>query len=54
MSINQEVKVNDDGVHRLGRVVGFVGAEWVLVYLAGQNAVRTFWIEQVTPVGGGR
>ena len=54
MSINEQVVVNDDGVRRLGHIVGFVGDEWVRVYLAGQNVTRTFWIEQVAPVGGGR
>jgi hypothetical protein len=52
MSINQEVQVNDDGVRRLGFIVGFKGDDWVLVKLTGQNTVRTFWVEQVAPIGG--
>ncbi len=41
-----EVRVNDDGVYRLG-VVEQVEGEWVWVRLASRLGVRSFWIETV-------
>ena len=41
--------VNDDGVHRLGRIRRIEG-EWVYVFLTGFGHVRRFWVEQVKPV----